>query len=155
MLNVLYCLDIVETAITAQVDFAEIVAPSTHSVYIQQIHLSNLTEVGDAQEEALHIFAKTGATSSGTGGNTPTPVPRGLGLTAFGGTCDTFNTTKATGGTIVRHGNWRWNVRMPFDPIILPETRIRIAPSERFTLELGTTPADSITVGGFIIFGIY
>lgn len=158
MLNVIYTLPLVDTVVTtsSQVDFAEIVAPATHVLYIHAIHLSNLTEVGDAQEENLLILAKTGATTTGAGGNAAvTPIPEGLGITAFGGSCETFNTTKATSGTIVEKRRWHWSVRMPWDPIILPEFRIRVAPSERFTLELGTTVADSITIGGHIIFGIY
>ncbi len=152
---ILHKLVIAFTAQTAQVDLAEIVAPSTHSVRIHRIYVAQSTELGDAQEEQLRLDIKTGSTTSGSGGNAAvTAPPLFLGATAFGGTCETQNTTKATGGTIVTHESYAWNVRTPFDQIFAPEQRPRIAPGERFTLELATTPADSITLGGFIVFEI-
>lgn len=151
----LYKLPIVFTAQTAQVDAAEIVAPATHSCRIHRIYLAQSTELADAQEEQLRLNLNFGATTSGSGGNSSvTAVPLFLGLTAFGGTCETHNTTKSSAGTIVTPEQYSWNVRMPFDIVYSPEARPRIAPSERFTLELATTPADSVTFGGFIAFEI-
>jgi hypothetical protein len=153
MMNI-YKLPIVFTAQTAQVDLAEIVAPATHSVRIHRIYIAQTTEVADAAEEMLRLNLNFGATTSGSGGNSVTAIPLFLGATAFGGTCETHNTTKATAGTIVTPELYAWNVRVPFDNIYTPETRPRIAPSERSTLELATTPADSVTLGGFITFSI-
>ena len=55
-------------------------------------------------------------------------------------------------GTIVTHLQVNWNVRVPLDIIFTPETVIELPPSSRLTVELATTPADSITFGGYIVF---
>lgn len=141
-------------AVTAQQDLFEINCPATGSIYLHEFGLFQTTEVGDAQEEMLRILLKTGATTSGLGGTTPTAVPRFLGATAFAGTVEVNNTTKATAGTIVTRQAWGWNVRMPLQNIWTPETRPRLAPSARMTIELATTPADSITMGGYVIFEV-
>lgn len=141
-----------ESAQTSQVDFLEINAPSDGIVILQELHLSQASEVGDAGEEMLLFHIKTGATTSGSGGSAPTAVPRELGSPAFGGTVETMNTTKATGGTIVTHESRHFNVRVPYDRVWVPGTYIIIPPSGRLTVELATTPADSITFGLTAIF---
>ncbi len=140
------------SAATAQVDFFELNAPSDAVVELLELHLGNQTEIGDAQEEMLLLAIKTGQTTSGSGGAAPTAVPRQLGDSAFGGTVETMNTTKASGGTIVTHEVHSWNVRIPFSRIWTPETTIILNPSTRLTVELGTTPADSITFCGTLVF---
>ena len=137
-------------AATVQQDLFEIVAPADGVVIVHDISISNLTEVGDAAEEMLLLQLKSGQTTSGSGGTTPTPVPIELGDAAFGGTTEANNTTKATAGTIVTHFSETWNVRQPFLKIYTPETRPVLSPSRRATLELATTPADSITLSGTI-----
>jgi hypothetical protein len=137
---------------TVQCDLIELVAPSTASVIVHEIGISQLLEIGDTEEEMLLLLLKQGATTTGSGGNATSVVPRIFGDTAFGGTVEDTNTTKATAGTIVTHYAWYWNVRIPFQIIWTPETRPVLAPSRRMTLELATTPTDSITFGGYIVF---
>ena len=137
---------------TAQCDLIELVAPSTASVRVHEIGISQLLEIKDAEEEMLLLQLKQGQTTTGSGGNTMTAIPRLFADTAFGGTVKDTNTTKATAGTIVTHYNWYWNVRIPFQMIWTPETRPVLRPSRRMTLELATTPADSVTFGGYIVF---
>jgi len=148
----LYTVQFNGVAVTAQQDFFEIVAPADAIVVIHDIHMSQLTDVKDAEEEMLLLLWKSGSTTSGSGGSAPTAVPIELGDAAFGGTTEANNTTKATAGTIVTHYAWHWNVRVPFDRIFTPETRPILSPSRRATLELGTTPGDSITMSGTISF---
>lgn len=138
-------------AVTAQQDFFEVVAPADAVVRIHRLGLSQSTEVGDAMEEGLSLLLKSGQTTSGSGGSTPTAIPNELGDAAFGGTCEANNTTKASAGTIVTHYAWNWNVRMPFEHVFTPEERPVLSPSRRGTLELGTTPADSITISGYMV----
>lgn len=133
-------------------DLFEIVAPATAIVLVHDIHVSQLSEVKDAEEEMLLLQLKSGQTTTGSGGTTPTPVPAEFGDAAFGGTTKVNNTTKATAGTIVTHYSWHWNVRMPFDRIFTPETRPVLSPSRRLTLELATAVADQVTMGGTITF---
>jgi hypothetical protein len=139
-------------AVTAQQDFFELVAPSTGAVLIHAIELSQTTEVGDDQEEGLLILLKSGQTTSGSGGSTPTPVPLAFGDAAAGTVVEANNTTKATAGTIVTHAAWAWNVRGDFMKIFTPEMRPIVRASRRLTVELATTPADSITMHGTIWF---
>ncbi len=140
-------------AVTAQQDFFEITSPADAVTEILEFHLSQSTEVGDAMEEGLSIAFKSGQTTTGTGGTQAiTPAPLSLGDPAYGGVVDINNTTKATAGTIVTHSCWNWNVRVPLDIIFTPETTKILSPSARCTLELMTTPADSITMSGYAVF---
>jgi hypothetical protein len=137
---------------TVQVDLLEIAAGSADVVLIHEIGISQLTEVQDAEEEMLLLHLKSGQTTTGSGGNTTTIVPALFGDAASGATVKDTNTTKATGGTIVTHYSWYWNIRVPFQMVWTPETRPVLAPSRRATLELNTTPGDSVTFGGYIVF---
>ena len=147
-----YTAQFTAVAVTAQQDFFEIVAPADACVELLEFHLSQSTEVGDTAEEGLSVLLKSGSTVSGSGGSSVTPVPLSLGDAAFGGTCEANNTTKANTGTIVTHGAWNWNIRIPLDVIFTPETCKILSPSARLTVELGTTPADSVTVSGYAVF---
>lgn len=139
-------------AVTAQQDLFELAAPADCIVVVHQIILTQSTEVGDAQEEGLSILLKRGATTTGSGGSTVTPAPTEFGFAAAGSTAKANNTTKATTGTIVTLHAENWNVRS--DKLILPtpELRLVLSPSQRLTVELATTPADSITMSGTLYF---
>jgi hypothetical protein len=137
---------------TVQVDLIEITAGASDSIVIHEIGISQLLEVQDAAEEMLLLQWKSGQTTTGSGGNTTTIVPLHLGDPASGAVVKDTNTTKASAGTIVKHYSWYWNVRIPFQMIWTPETRPFLIASRRATLELATTPADSITFGGYIVF---
>lgn len=139
-------------AATAQVDFFELNAASSKVVELLSVHLSQVTELADAAEEQLLVLIKSGQSTSGSGGSAGTSVPRMIGDAAFGGTTETMNTTKASTGTIVTHHAQNWNIRVPLDIIFTPETTIIVPPSGRLTVELGTTPADSITFAGTLVY---
>lgn len=143
-------------AVTAQQDLFEIVAPSDAIVIIHEWELSQSTEVGDTQEEQLQLTTNRGigAVTSGSGGSTPTAQPIEDGDAAFGGTVEVNNTTKmaAGSGSLEELEPYGWNVRVPYLKIYTPETRPIISPGNRWTLELETTPADSITMNGRIVF---
>ena len=139
-------------AATAQQDLFEIIAPSTAIVVIHDLYLGQTTELGDAAEEQLLLLMKSGQTAGGGFGTSPAKVPLLFGDAASGATVAANNTTKATAGTIVTHGGFPpiWNIRVPFEKIWTPECRPILAPSRRWTFELATTPADSITLSGSI-----
>ena len=138
-------------AVTAQQDLFEIVAPSTGIIQIHELSLGQITEIGDAMEEQLLLLWKSGSTTTGSGGSAPSKVARSFGDAASGATVAANNTTKATAGTIVTHRVWAWNIRVPFQMIWTPETMAVLAPSRRGTIELGTTPADSVTMNGYLV----
>lgn len=139
-------------AATLAQDLFELVAPADAIVAIHDICFSQSTELGDAAEEQLVLCLKSGQTTSGSGGSTPTAIPRQFGDAAFGGTVEANNTTKASAGTIVTHHSWCWNIRGPFKEIFTPETRPILSPSRRATIELVNAPTDSVTISGFITF---
>lgn len=139
-------------AVTAAQDLFEVVSPADAIVIFHSIELSQSTEVGDAMEEGLNLLFKRGQTTSGTGGTAPTPVPVETGSSAFGGTVEVNNTTKASTGTIVTMKADNWNVRSPYLYLPTPEMRWIMGPSTRMTVELVAAPADSITMSGTIWF---
>lgn len=144
-----YTVQFTGVAVTAQQDLFEITATSTRPLFIHALSLSQSTEVGDAQEEGLSILLRRGVGStSGSGGTAPTPAPLETNQGASGFTAEVNNTTKMSVGTITTLAPMNWNVRMPFDWIPTPEIRPLVGVSERFTVELATTPADSITMSG-------
>ena len=139
-------------AVTAQQDLFEIVAPATAIIVIHDIQLGQTTELGDAAEESLLLLMKSGSTTTGSGGSAPAKVSQLFGSAASGATVAANNTTKATVGTIVTHGGFppTWNIRVPYEKVWTPECRPILAPSRRWTFELASTPADSITMSGSV-----
>jgi hypothetical protein len=137
-------------SVTAQQDLFEVTAGTGKPFDLLGLILTQSSEVGDAQEEGLNILIKTGATTTGTGGTTPTAIPRSLGSTAFGGTPKVNNTTKATAGTIVTNDVINWNVRVPLVLFWTPESWLTCTGGARMTIELATTPADVIVMSGTI-----
>ena len=139
-------------AVTAVQDLFEVVAPADAAVVLYAVYLSQSSDVGDAAEEMLQVAIKSGATTSGSGGTAPTPPPLSLGNPAFGGTVEVNNTTVASAGTIVTHHKESFNSRAGWQYIPTPEMRKVLSPSARMTVELLTTPADSLTMDGTIYF---
>lgn len=144
-------------AITAAQDLFEILAPADAIVRIHDWTITQSTETGDAAEEMLILTTNrgVGSVTSGSGGGTVTPQPVEDGDPAFGGTVERNNTTIMAVGSGTLETDLEvhsWNVRVPYQKIYTPETRPVISPSNRWTLELETAPADSVTVHGTITF---
>ena len=139
-------------SVTAQQDFFEVNAPADAVVVLHSVVLSQTSDVGDAAEEMLSVAIRSGPTTSGSGGTSPTAIPSSLGDAAFGGTVEVNNTTKASGGTIVTHHRESFNIRTGFNYLPTPEMRKTLSPSARLTVELLTTPADALTMDGTIYF---
>lgn len=133
---------------TAQIDYFELLTVTEKPVLIHGWEFGQLTEVGDAQEEMLHLILKrvTGAPTSGSGGSAAAAgaaaVPND---TAGSATIEFGNTTKLSGGTSVTLKRFAWNVRQTCVYWPPPEARITVAGATRLVLEEATTPADSIT----------
>lgn len=141
------------TAQTAQVDLLEAVANSAKPLVLLELHLSQSSEVSDAQEEQLVIHVKSGQTTSGSGGNAAASAnPTDSAGSASSFQFETHNTTKASTGTIVTHLSQSWNVRGPLDLVFTELSQLIFAAGRRMTIELGTTPGDSITLGGWALF---
>lgn len=147
----IYTVQFTGVAVTAQQDFFEIVAHSSKQCVLLGWGLSQSTEVGDTAEEGLSIIVKSGQTTSGSGGSAPTPVVTDFSGGASGFTCEVNNTTKASAGTIVSHYPYNWNIRVPLDVIYPEQFQLIFGAGRRLTIELGTTPADSITLSGYAV----
>ena len=142
-------------AVTAQQDFFEVKASASASVLVHGFVLSQSTELGDAQEEMLQLTTNrgSGTVTSGSGGGSATISRRRRGDPAFGGAVEINNTTKLAVGTGTLDTDlevFNWNERVPFMFWYPPEARPMILPGEYWTLELETTPADSVTISGTI-----
>lgn len=144
-------------AVTAAQDFFEIAGPTDAVTVVHRWTLTQTTEVGDAAEEMLQITANrgVGTVTSGSGGATVTPQPIADGDPAYGGTVERNNTTIMAVGTGTLETDlevYAWNIRVPYERIYTPEERPVISPGNRWTLELETTPADSVTISGTVVF---
>lgn len=139
-------------AITAQQDLFQLVPASTKYCKLYMVKLTQTTEVGDAQEENLSILFKRGQTTTGSGGSIPAIVPLSGQDVAGTSVVLANNTAKASGGTIVTFDSDVWYERSPYLWLPVPEARPIISASVRMTIELATTPADSITANGLIVF---
>ena len=148
----IYTVQFSGVAVTVQQDFIEATAAAAKPLVLIAFGISQSSDVGDAAEEGLSILMKSGQSTSGSGGSAYTPVALDASQAAASFAAEVNNTTKASTGTIVTHYTYAWNVRAPLD-IVLPEPMQIILPAaRRMTIELATTPADSLTVSGYAVF---
>lgn len=148
-----YTVKFAGVAVTAQQDFFEIAPADDKPIIIVKIELTQSTEVGDSQEEGLDVRLVAGNTVSGSGGSAFTPLLNSAGYAAAGASCEINNTTKANTGTERELWASNWNVRMPWIYQPTPEEYFVISQADsRVCLRLGTTPADSITMSGTLVF---
>lgn len=136
-------------AATAAQDLFELNAPADAVVIVHGVWVSQSSDAGDAASEQLNILIHRGSTS-GSGGSTVTAAPLAVGDPAFGGTVEANNTSQSTEGTILFSdcfnvmAGWQW--------LPTPEMRPVLSPSGRLIVELQSTPADSLTMSGVIVF---
>lgn len=148
-MGLMYTATFEEVAVTAAQDFFEVVAPSDAAVIIHECRISQSSDAGDSASEQLNILVHRGSTS-GSGGSSLTPRPLQVGFPAAGSTVEANNTTQSTEGNQVLAdcfnvmAGWLWTPT--------PEARPVLSPSGRINIELQTTPADSLTMSGTIIF---
>lgn len=140
---------------TAAQDLFELIPASDKPFAIVSIELHNVggaADAGDAQEELIRLTLKTGHTTGGSGGGTPTPRPLNVADAAAGLTAETNNTTVASAGTALTIFAWGWNVRVPFEKVFTPESMpiVKTADS-RVVLRSESTLADAITMSGTIV----
>lgn len=138
--------------VSAQQDLIEVTAASTKPLVLVSASVSQASDAGDASEELLSILIKSGQTTTGSGGSSYTPVPNDPTYAAAGFTAKVNNTTKASGGTIVTHYASTWNVRVEQDKVLPDPMTIMLPAGRRLTIELATTPADSLTCSGYAVF---
>ena len=146
-----------DIAVTAAQDLFELAAPADAILVVHAWVLTQDTETGDAAEEMLTLTTNrgVGSVTSGSGGATVTTQPVEDGDPATGGVVERNNTTIMAVGTGTLETDpevHNWNVRIPYQWVYPPELRPIVSPSNRWTLELETAPADSVTMSGTVWF---
>lgn len=147
-----YAISFVDIAITAAQDLFEVVAGANNPVVPLSLQLGQLLDAGDSEEEFLNLRFRSGQTTSGSGGGTPT-VGQQVDDAAESFTVERNNTTQASSGTIETKMQDVWNIRQPYMRIFTEEEQklFKLAGGERGTFELNDTPGDSITCSGTLI----
>ncbi len=150
----LYVCTFENAAVAAAQDLFELSPADDKPILIHAIYLSQSTELGDAAEEQLRIEIIRGYTVSGSGGSAFTPVPLASSAgAAAGAAAEINNTTVANTGTpAVLHAE-AFNVRSGWQYIPTPEARPGASQTNTtIVVRLMAAPADSVTMGGTLIF---
>lgn len=141
-----------DVAVTAQQDLFELLPVANKPVRIIAAFITQLSDVGDAAEEMLRIAIIRGYTSSGSGGSAGASVPMDSNQSAAACSVEVNNTTVATTGTGVVLHSETFNIRTGWAYIPVPEARPRVQNAETMVVRLLTTPADSLTMSGTLIY---
>jgi len=131
-------------------DLLELLPADDKPVKLRGMLLSQISEVGDTQEEGLRIsILRLPATvTSGSGGSAVTPKPMDSADAAAGVAAECNNTTVATtSGTADTLAELGWNERLtPWD-LWFPDERFafKAKQGEALVVRMQTTPADDFT----------
>lgn len=143
-------------AITAQLDFFELLAPTDAVVILNEVHIGQETDEGDTEAELLayRIVKGLGSVTSGSGGAAATIGKKMNGYPTLGSTVERLNTTKMVvgSGTLETYHEDTFHVAAGLHFVPTPEDRPIVSPGDRITVELAETPADSISMRGTMIF---
>lgn len=130
-------------------DLFEFTVPVGREIKIHHWHVTQRSDLGDTNEEVLNLLLKK-AVTAGSGGSSVTPIAVDLSAAATT-TVNRTVTTPGTGG-VEAWGPRGWNIRIPEDHWLTPETAPRINDREDpAVLHMGV-PADHILVSGYVIF---
>jgi hypothetical protein len=141
------------TAVTAQVDFFEVLPADDKPVRILGLFLSQSSDVADAAEEILRVQIIRGHATTGSGGASPTPTPTSPNDTAAGFVSETLNTTIASAGAAVNLFAHAFNIRVGLE-VWYPQGAEPVcsqAAGTMLVVRLMAAPADSLTMSGTLI----
>lgn len=151
-----FAVPIASTAQTVAIDWVEVRSAASRVLKLVEVRISQSTETGDAAEEMIRWYIKTGISTvaSGSGGTTPTPYALDGSATASGFTAEVNNTTQLAVGTgtlntIVMDP---FNVRTGLLYVPLPQVVWQVANQNYIAIGMGAAPADSITWEGCAFF---
>lgn len=151
----LYHVPLAYTAHTAAGDIVEIIAPASGLLVLHELKLTQSTEAGDSASEQLIISLKRaeGAYTSGSGGSSLTPEPLDPGDVAASFTAEMANTTDAVagGGSLTTFAPIAESVHIGWHYLPTPEGRPLVAVTDAFLVTLDSTPADSVSIGGYAL----
>ena len=144
----IYTIPIAPAGLTAVQDLWAIVSGTNRPTRLAGLHIFQTSDVGDAAEEIVRLRIRSGQTTVGSGGTAPTPIPVNATDAAAQFTARINDTTQATAGTIVVHAEMGWNIRVDRDFWLPPSYTFDFTGARRWTIEIPTAPADSLTLGG-------
>ena len=137
--------------IAAAQDLFSISSPTSGYGILHAVFIGQTTREGDAAEENLAWYIKSGATTIGSGGSDPAAVKvGGLGDAVATGVPAANDTTEASAGTIVTHHSDVFNNRVGLIYVPTPEMRIHFGElvagtTTYFEVGLLTVPAAALT----------
>ena len=151
-----YSVSFSAVAVTAAQDLFELINPADQSVLLEEIHITQGSDAGDAASEQLRftISRASGSYTSGSGGSTATPRPHSFGDPASGVTAEINNTSRAAAGTgaLVVLADQAENVHNGFHYVAPQGREHEFSPSQAIIIGLETAPADSLTMSGTATF---
>ena len=133
------------------VDLVSALAASGKPLIILGFLIGQKSDFGDANEEGIELIFRSGQTSAGSGGAASTPVNNDGSGGSASLTARAADTTKASGGTIVERGKYPWNIRVAYDKMFTEYEQILIPAGVRFSFEINSAPADSLTIFGHVL----
>jgi len=146
----MYSCSFQNVAVTALQDFFEITAGDDEPVTIHAVHITQGSDMGDAEEEGLRVAIIRGNTTSGSGGTAGTENPLDPKGGAASAAVELNNTTEASAGTEAVLHEEQINNRVGFHYIPTPECRPKTDQSVLIVVRLLTAPADALSVSGTV-----
>lgn len=143
----IYSASFTEVAVSAQQDLFQIEANSVPAI-IHAVFLSQTSDLGDAASEGLSILIRR-VTDAVT--NDIAEVTLDGGDAAANADLAVNETTELVTGATTIHSE-AWNILTPFVYLPPPELRPIVQIGNVITVNLNTTPADSITMSGTLYF---
>lgn len=128
-------------AVTTAVDLLEINPASGKPVLIMGLRIGQSNRTAS---EAWRVTMQRSHSTSGSGGSAITARPTMPGDSAFSGTCEALNTTRATGGSPVTMYENGFNILQGLIEQFTPDEWILV--TDRIIVGLETTPGASTTV---------
>jgi len=144
---------ITAAGVTTSINLWSIQPAAEDPILLHAFEISQSTEFGDAQAEALelNLTRRIGAPTTGAGAAV-TEVPVKHDQTTSTATVLTELTADWTAGTEQILAKMGWNVQGPYLWMPPPEGRIQVKDNDVLLLDLVGVPADTIDILGWILY---
>ena len=149
----MYRAEFENVSVSALQDFFEMSPAANVPQILHAVFLSQVTDVGDANEEMLRVSVVRGNTTVGSGGTDQTPQPNDQNdAAAVGGDVALNNTVEASSGTEEDMHSETFNIRTGWIFLPTPEMRPRVQNAEFMCVRLLVAPGSAIFMSGTIYF---
>jgi len=136
-------------SVTVLQDYFEIAPADDRPCRLLSLHLSQISDTGDTEEEMLRIKVIRGHSTVGSGGGTDNETPIDPIDIAAGYVGGINNTTIAADGTPVDLYATAFNIRVGLDQIWTPETAPKVTQIEgTMVVRLMVAPNDELFMSG-------